>query len=308
MTRRELLAAALAAGALEAKNRVDISRISAITDEIAKSPAEAIAFARQYGMRWVELRGVPGGRASYEALPEEELRQAAAEFRQNGLGVSFLDAGLYKYPLPDTQPIRRRPETDEERTRRITRDSAQFERRMEMLARAVKAAKILGTDKVRVFTFGRVENPLELLPRIAEILAPMVEYAARQKVYLLVENEGSCNVATSAELAALMKLLPSRWVGINWDPHNAFAHKEVPFPDGYNLLPKKRILNVQIKGRSILDLPNNQTKMDWAAVFDTMARDGYKGCFGLETHIFGPTQVEMSHASMKEIIRILGGR
>ncbi|MBM3746446.1 MAG: sugar phosphate isomerase/epimerase [Acidobacteria bacterium] len=303
MTRRDMLALPLAAAPLAAARRVDRSRISAISDECANNPAEAIAFARQYGLKWLELRGVPGGKQAYEAMPEPELRAAAKEFADAGLGISFLDASLLKYGLPGTEPVRRRPESEEARARRIQQEGARFERRMEDLARAIRAARILGTDKIRIFTFSRVEEPARLMPRLVEILDPMVALAAKEKVYLLVENEGSCNVATSAESAALMKMVPSKWLGINWDPLNAGGFQEIPFPDGYRLLPVERVGNVHIKGRSILDYPQ---RMDWKAVFEAFTRDGYRGCFGLETHIFGPQLIEMSHASMKEILRLVG--
>lgn len=304
MTRREWLAAAVAAGVLEGKNRVGRSRISAISDEIARSPAEAIAFAKQYGLSWLELRAVPGGKAAYESMPEAEVRAAAKEFAENGIRISYLDASLLKFSLPGTEPVRRKPESEEARAKRLQRDGAQFERRMEDLARAIKAAHILGTDKIRVFAFSRVEEPMKLLPRVVQILEPMVNLAAKEKVHLLVENEGSCNVATCAELAELMRLLPSKWFGINWDTLNGTPFKEVAFPDGYRLLPKKRIGNVHIKGRSVLDYPERQ---DWGAIFKALAKDGYSGCCGLETHIFGETQVAASHASMKEILRIVEG-
>ncbi len=305
MNRRELLGALLASGTAfgRGKKRIDISRFSAITDEIAKSPAAAIAFAKQYDMRFIELRGVPGGRMSYEAMPDDQLRQAAGEFKQAGLRVSFLDASLLKHSLPGAEPARRTPEPAEARERRIKRDGEAFERRLEYLTRAFRAAKILGTDKVRVFTFTRVADPAALMPRIVKILEPMVDAAKREKIYLLVENEASCNAATCTELAALMRMLPSKWIGINWDPHNGLAYKEVPFPDGYRLLPKKRIGNVQIKGRSLL--PEFPNRFDWPAIFDTMLADGYKGLFGLETHIFGEEQVRRSHECMKEIHRLI---
>ena len=302
MTRRELIATALAAAPLSAKpRRVDKTRISAITDEIARSPADAIAFIKQYGLNLVELRGVPGGRSSYEALPEAELKAAAQEFASNGMRVSYLDAGLFKFSMPGTEPLRRAQETDAARQRPLARDGEQFERRMEHIGRAIRAAKILGTDKVRIFTFSRVEDPIKVLPRVAQVFEPMVKMAEKAKVRLLVENESSCNVATCAELAALMKLLPSKWIGINWDTLNG-GSRETAFPDGYRLLPKNRIGNVHIKGRSILDGPQKQ---DWAAIFATMVKDGYRGSFGLETHIFGETQIQSSHASMKEILRVL---
>jgi len=131
-----------------------------------------------------------------------------------------------------------------------------------------------------------------------------VAVAERENVRLLVENEGSCNVATCAEVAALMKMLPSKGLGINWDALNGAAQGETPFPDGYRMLPKQRIGNVQIKGRSVLEGPQ---RLDWAAIFQAMASDGYQGCFGLETHIFGPDLFQKSHECMREIMRIVDG-
>jgi sugar phosphate isomerase/epimerase len=305
ITRRGLLAASALplARILQAAPRVDRSRISAITDEIARSPQGAIAFLKQYGLQWAELREVPGGGGAYENLSEERLQEAARELRAAGIRVSFLDAGSMKYLLPGTEPARPRKESEEARARRLQRESAEFEGRMEHIRKAIRAARILGTDKVRVFAFGRVAEPMKLMPRIAEILAPMVDLAASQKVHLLVENEASCNVATAAELAALVKLIPSPWFGINWDILNGAPHGEIPFPDGYRLLPKDRIGNVHIKGRSLLNYPERQ---DWRAIFDALSQDGYTGAFGLETHIFGEGQIQASHDSMREILRILG--
>ncbi len=303
MTRRELLGGAVAAGALHAKpRRVDRSRISAITDECARSPEDAIAFLRQYGLRWCELRSVPGGGGAYESRDEATLAAAARRFHESGIRVSFLDAGLFKYSLPGTEPVRRRAESAEARAKRIKADGERFERRMEFLNRALRAARILGADKVRVFTFSRVEDNRKLLPRVAQILEPMAALARKNKVRLLVENEESCNVATCAELAALMDLMPSPAIGINWDSLNGTDFGEKPFPDGYRLLPKHRLHNIQIKGRSVLDYPQ---KLDWRAIFDATEKDGYRDCFGLETHIFGDGQIAASHASMKEILRLL---
>ena len=304
ITRRELLGSTFAAAGLYGRTAppVDRSRISAFTDEIARTPQGAIEFLKQYGLHLAEVREVPGGKGTYdENLSEEQLRAAATEFKSAGIRVSFLDAGSMKYYLPGTEPARPRG-SEEARAKRIAAEGAEFERRMEHIRKAINAAKILGTDKIRVFAFGRVADPLSLMPRIAEVLQPMVDLAAREKVHLLVENEASCNVATAAELAVLMKLMPSRWIGVNWDILNGMGLKEVPFPDGYNLLPKDRIGNVHIKGRSVLDYPERQ---NWRLIFDTMAKDGYTGNFGLETHIFGEGQIQASHDSMKEILRIL---
>jgi sugar phosphate isomerase/epimerase len=302
MDRRTFFALPLTAAGLAARNRVDSGRISIITDECAKTPAEAVAFARKFGLKWLELRSVPGGRAEYYTLPEADLRAAAKEFSENGIRVSFLNTGMLKFGLPGTEPARRRPETDEQRAAREASQQKRFDGRMESLDKAIRAAHILGTDKIRIFTFTRVAEPEKLFPRLAEIIGPMVRVAEREKVKLLVENETSCNVGTCAELAGLVKLLPSKALGINWDVMNGMALKETPLP-GLQPAAEKRIHNVQIKGRSLLKGPQ---WLDWAAIFRTMVKDGYKGQFGLETHIFDDKLIEHSHECMAEILRLVG--
>lgn len=288
---------------LWAKKRLDRSRIGAISDEIGKTADESIAFAKQYGLQWVELRSVPETRKEYAFLSEPELKAAAASFRNNGLRVSFLDASLMKFAWPGTNPPRKKPESEAARTKRMAADAQKFERRMEDLKTAMRAAHILGADKIRVFTGFRVQEPQSMFPRIADVLGEMAFAAAKEKVQLLVENEASCNVSTCAELAGLMKLLPSKAIGINWDPQNGLAHKEQPFPEGYALLPKKRIHNVHVKGKGVMEGPD---RLDWKGIMQALEKDGYEGRIGLETHIFDGTLIAASNTSMKEILRIVG--
>jgi L-ribulose-5-phosphate 3-epimerase len=302
MRRRDFLAAALSAPVLLGKNRIDVSRLSAITDEIGKTPDEAIQFARQYGLPWLELRGVPGARKAYFSLPDTELKQIAREFHANGVKISFLNTPFLKFTLPGTQPVRRREETAEQRERRFAREKDEYENRIKYLQKALSAAEILGVDKLRVFTFLRTAEPEATFPKVAEIIGEMAHAASKAGMQLLVENESACNVATCAELARFMKQVPAKNVGINWDPLNGEHQKEIAFPDGYKMLPRKRIGNVQIKGKSLLD---EKERLDWAAIFRALEKDGYRGKAGLETHYFDGTLIEKSHLSMKEMIRIV---
>ena len=303
MTRRELLAGALATPALWGKRHFDRSRISAITDEIGKTHDDAIAFAKQYSLQWVELRNVPGTNKEYIYQDEATLKAHAASFRAHGLRVSFLNSSLMKFPWPGIEPARRRPEPAEALTKRRAGEATRFEKRMEDLKKAIHAAHIMGVDKLRVFTGTRAVEPKGTFPKVAEIIEEMAFVAGKEKVFLLVENEGSCNVASSAETAEIMKLMPSKWIGINWDPQNVMSQKEVPYPDGYSLLPKKRILNVQFKGRGIM--PESKDRLDWKAILQGLDKDGYKGQVGLETHIFDGTLIQAAHISMKEMLRII---
>ena len=305
MTRRELLAAAAAcASTLRARARFDKSRISAITDEIGKSTQESIAFAHQYGLRFVEIRNPAGDKREYFALAEPEIKADALRFAGEGLKVSFVNTSLLKFGWPASEPVRRRPEEPAARERRLASEKARWDHRLDDLHKAIRCAQIMGCDKVRVFTGSRVEDPKTMYSRIAETIGgEMAMVAEKEKVYLLIENEGSQNIATSAEMADIIKLIPSKWVGLNWDPHNAYG-KEKSFPDGYALLPKKRILNVQVKGKGIM--PSSPEKEDWKAIMQALDKDGYKGKIGLETHIFDGTLIAAAHTSIEEILRIVG--
>jgi L-ribulose-5-phosphate 3-epimerase len=301
ITRRELLAGTALAGAALGKSRIDRSRLSAITDELAKTPEEAIDFARKYRLQFLELRNVPGGK-EYAFLPEAEVKLAAAQFARHNIRISFLNSSLLKFQWPDTLPARPRNEAEAVRSRRLQADSERFARRIEDVRTACRNCHILGVGLLRVFTGFRVAEPEKLMPRIVDVIGEMGRLAEREKIRLLIENEASCNVGTSAELAALLKQLPSKWIGANWDSLNGLSLGEQPFPAGYEALPKERIFNVQVKGKQILEFPE---RMDWKPVFRRLEKDGYEGKIGLETHIFGEGQIAASHAAMQELVRIV---
>ena len=304
MLRREFLAGLAATPLLTAaKSHIDRGRISFITDEAAANPADAIAFAKKYSLRWVELRDVPGGGGHYMRQSDEKLKEAAKQFQDSGIKVSFFNTPMFKITLPGTEPLSaKREQTADAREKRIAKHKADFDRRKEDFQQAFRAAHILGTDKIRVFTFLRTAEPDKLHQQIADVIGEMGEMAAKEKIKLLVENESACNVVSCAEVARFMKLLPEKTVGINWDPLNGTSQNELPYPDGYKLLPIKRVWNVQAKGHSLL-APDK--KLDWPGIFTSLDRYGYKGEVGLETHYFDGTKIEKSHASMVEIFRIL---
>ena len=296
MLRRNLLALGISAPWLApsalAANRINVSRLSAITDEIALNQAGAIAFAQQYGMKWLELRQKREVKKEYFQLPVEELKADAKAFREAGVGISFLNTSMLKFAIPGVETL----------NPRHMASAVRYEGRERELDKAIEAAHILGVSKVRIFTYMRAKDQTGIMQRTADDIGPLARRAHREGIELLIENENACNVASCAELVSLLKLIPDKNVGINWDPFNAENTSEKAYPDGYGLLPKKRIGNVQVKGKSLLPA---YTPMDWPGIFRTLVKDGYKGAVGLETHIFGETQVQMSHESIKELLRLV---
>ncbi|MEP6716497.1 MAG: sugar phosphate isomerase/epimerase family protein [Terriglobia bacterium] len=307
MTRRELLAGAgivLAAGPLRAgKSRITKASISAITDEIGRTQADAIAFAHKYGMECVELRNVPETKKEFTFLTEPELKKWSAELGANKLKVTFLNTSLFKFTWPGTEPVRMRPETAEQRASRLAGEQKKWDRRKDDVASALMAANILGVDKIRVFTGTRVANPETTYPLIVRTMEELIPMAEKAKVHLLIENENSQNIGTSPEVKAIMELLPSKTIGFNWDPGNAQSLNEVPWPNGYSALPKNRMLNAQFKAKNLIDGPE---KFDWKAILEAMQKDGYKGHIGLETHGDDKMRMENANESMRIIMHMVG--
>ncbi len=304
MTRRELLAAgAGCATTLWARTRITRSSISAITDEIGKTREESIAFAHRYGLQFLEIRNPPGVRKEYFMLSELEIKADAQRFAAEGLKVSFINTSLMKFPWPGTVPVRRRPESPAAHEKRMAADQARWDGRRDLLLKGIRCAQIMGCDKLRVFTGTRIANPPDMYQRIAETIGEMAVLAEKEEIHLLIENEQSQNVATAAETAAVLRLIPSKWVGTNWDPYNAHL-LEKTYPEGYDALPKKRIMNIQVKAKGVM--PESPEKEDWKTIMQALEKDNYKGKIGLETHIFDGTLIAAANKSMAEIMRIVG--
>jgi sugar phosphate isomerase/epimerase len=297
LTRRQLLAGATALAAAAPlcafRSRISKASISAITDEIGVTQADAIDFAHHYGLSWVELRNLPESGKEFAKMTEPELKRSAVELEANKLKVSFLNTSMMKFNWPGLVPGAPVKPADQKR----------WDSRKDDLANALLAANILGTDKVRVFTGTRVANPETTYKLIVQTLEEFIPMAEKAKVHLLIENEYSQNIGNSAESKDILALLPSKTIGLNWDPGNAQVLKEVPWPDGYSVVPKNRILNIQFKASNILDGPD---KMNWKAVFEALEKDNYEYKLGLETHGDAAKRMEHAHASMEEIVHIVG--
>ena len=111
----------------------------------------------------------------------------------------------------------------------------------EVLERAIDMAKAFQTDRVRCFDFWRLEDQAPYRAAINDKLREAAGKAEKKGIILVLENESACNTATGAEAAKVLSAVQSPSLMLNWDPGNAAASGEIPYPDGYNLLPKDRI-------------------------------------------------------------------
>jgi len=302
MNRRELMLALGATAVAEAKG-LDWSRFAVLTDEVAGSDADAIAFAKQYDLKWVELRDTPRAQdrtrknETYFRMEPERLKQVRADLKAAGLKVSFLNTGLLKFGLPGVELKLKSPETHENQAKREARQEILYAARMKDLEQAIRAAHALEVPQLRVFAYSRAADLAGVWDRVANELGECAKVAEKEGVTLLLENESPCNVATSKELGDMALKVNSKALGMNWDPDNTFAFGELAWPDGYKSLPLKKLGNVQMKAGNVL----GPRKIDWTSIIRELNKDGYKGCIGLETHVFDGTLIEKAHLCMKEI-------
>jgi L-ribulose-5-phosphate 3-epimerase len=208
-------------------------RLGVISDELSQDLEEALKITKAHGLDWVELRTL-WGKYNTETSPQE-VQRVKDLLGRYGSRVSVVDTALYKCDLPGTKNV-----VGE-------KDAYPYAGQMDLLKRALERAHAFGTDRVRVFAFWRTAKPAEHFPHIADQLAHASDVAGAAKIRLVLENEGSCNVGSGRELAAMLKLVPAANFGANWDIGNGYWHGEVSYPAGYSMIPKDRIWHMHLK-------------------------------------------------------------
>lgn len=308
MNRREFVAGSAAGVLLSAMPgraaNVKQFRLGVITDEITQDFEKALAWVKGFGLEWVELRFVWNKYVT--DLSTDDVKRAQDLLAKHELKVSVLDSAYFKTLLPGTQARSGEGKADPLQS--------EFSQQEALLERAIARAKDFGTDKVRIFSFLRVAEPKSVFERVANELEKTAGIAKREGIRLVLENEFSCNVATGAEGAAMLNAVKSPSLGINWDPGNAYAAGETPYPDGYDALDKKRMWHMHLKdaapGPKAGDakwMPIGGGKIDFVGQFRALLKNGYEGTMSLETHYLNvaKNKEESSRESMEGLLKVI---
>jgi sugar phosphate isomerase/epimerase len=282
-------------------------RISVITDEISQDFSHACEVAsQQFGMRWVELRGL--WNTNVANLESKQISEALAILKKYNLRVSDIASPLFKVDWPGAP-----------QSKVAERDSfnANFTYRQqdEVLDRSISIAKQFSADRIRCFDFWRLDDPAPYRKEMNQVLQNAAEKAGKAGLIVVLENEMSCNTGTGEEASKTLAGVPSKHFMLNWDPGNAARLGEVPYPDGYKLLPKERIGHCHVKDVVKTDKGYQWAAMgkgiiNWSAQFAALKRDGYRYAVSLETHWRGPGGPEASSieswAGMKRALQNAG--
>lgn len=277
-------------------------RVAVINDEISQDFGHVCEVASQeFGMGWIELRSM--WKKNIVSLDEKEIAEASRILEKYRLKVTDIASPLFKVDWPGAP----KSKYSEGKSFGANFTLAQQD---EVLDRAIEMAKAFKTDRVRCFDFWRLDDPILYRAAIDDKLRDAAAKAEKKGIILVLENEPSCNTATAAEAVNVLNVVQSRSLMLNWDPGNAAASGEIPYPEGYNLLPKDRIghchcKDVLKKGKGYEWAPMGAGKIDWAGQFKALKRDGYHFAVSLETHWSGGTPEECSRKSWAGMKRLL---
>jgi sugar phosphate isomerase/epimerase len=279
-------------------------KLGVITDEITQDLGHALDFIASYSLAYCELREIRG--RNIMNLSPFELDRAQQLVEKHGLQVSEIASPLFKYNLPEmpAQPSEKRDTFRASFTDQDTED---------LLKRSFQIARLFGTQKVRVFSYWRVDDPEKAYPHVRERLAKAASGAVQNRMTLLLENEPACNIGTGKELGRIIRDVNSPALRAMWDPANAAALNEVPYPDGYGHV-RGLFLHMHVKDvkkdpatGNTRWLPVGSGSVDFHGQFQALLRDGYRETMSLETHYRRPdgNSVESTRESLEGLLKVL---
>ena len=302
-----ILSATETAGAPRLKSSF---RVAVITDEISQDFDHAcFVAAREFGMEWVEIRGL--WNQNLMNLTSTEIAGAQRILKQYQLRVTDIGSPLFKVDWPGAPTSKYSPKHDQ-----FNADFG-YEQQPQVLEKCVEVAKAFQTDRVRGFDFWRLEDQAPYRSAINAKLQEAADQLGKQGINLVLENEFACNTATGAEAAKTLAAVPVSNFMLNWDPGNAATRGETPYPNGWDLLPKNRIGHCHCKdivmkqgGEGFEWMPVGKGIIDWVGQFKALKQAGYDHGVSLETHWHGVGTPEestrQSWAGMKADLRKAG--
>jgi sugar phosphate isomerase/epimerase len=268
-------------------------RVAVISDEITQDFDKAcFVAAREFGMQWVEVRGLWD--KNLMNLTSAEIAEAQRILKKYQLRVTDIASPLFKVDWPGAPISKFSPKGDQFNA------NFGFDQQPQVLDKCVEMAKAFRTDRVRGFDFWRLEDQAPYRPAINAKLADAARQMAKHNLIFVLENEHACNTATGAEAAKTLAAVPASNFMLNWDPGNAAAAGEIPYPKGYDLLPKQRIGHCHCKdivlkpGGGFEWAAMGKGSIDWVGQFRSLKQASYTYGVSLETHWRGAGTPEES--------------
>lgn len=178
--------------------------LSAFCDEAAGGLDGQIAALKRNGIRFAELRNIDG-RCVID-YPASELKELRRRLDGSGIGVSAIGSPIGKYPV--TQPLAEH---------------------MDAFSRALEAARILGTKRIRMFSFfiPTGHSPHEYRDEVLSRMDTLLNLADKADIWLCHENEKDIYGDMDERNLELYRASGGR-LRLIFDPANYIQCKEKP--------------------------------------------------------------------------------
>lgn len=268
--------------------------LAAITDEYSQDLGTALEAMAEVGMTGVELRTVAG--RNIVDLTNAELDDVRDQVESRGMRILSIASPVLKCTLPGGPPLDPSFQMD------VFGSPRTFEDQPALIDRSFEVANRTGAGLIRVFSYWRTVEPSKCFGAVRQALEALAERADADDLVIGLENEHACNIATAAETAQLLEVVRHPALQVIWDPANALvAGEAAPYPDGYHLLPKRRIVHVHAKDCFVTGHTPTWTSigqnLNWRAQIRSLVDDGFRGAISLETHWKGPNGNDKFEAS-----------
>ena len=280
-------------------------RLAVINDEITQDFEKACQIVSgDFGLHWIELRSM--WNKNVTELDAKQIEDTRKLLHEQKLQVTDIASPLFKTDWPGA------PRSSQSETRDQFHADFDAGAQEKLLEHCISLCKAFNTDRIRCFDYWRLDDQRPYRAAINAKIRLAAERCAKDNIILLLENEMSCNTATGAEAAEVLKVIPNQNFMLNWDPGNAAAIGSTPYPTGYQLLPRDRIGHCHCKDvvRKHDDeydwAPVGSGIVDWVGQLQALQRDGFRYGLSLETHWRGAGTPEAStRASMNGLKKTL---
>lgn len=256
-----------------------LDRLGVLTDEVSARFDEALDWIAEQGLKHVEIRVVDG--VNIANMNDEQVKEVRRKVEAKGLFISAIASPLFKCALDPERPVASGD--------MFGQKEESVEAHFAKLDRVLAIAGLLGTKRIRIFSFWREKEPERYTAEIVAHLKRAAAVAERAGALLLVENEPSCNGGFAEEVAAIVRGVGSPAVKGLWDPGNEAYGGHEAYPAGYAAM-KDVLAHVHLKDAYVRPdgtsrcVPLGSGSVPVIAQLKALIADGYDGLFTIETH------------------------
>jgi L-ribulose-5-phosphate 3-epimerase len=262
-------------------------RLAIVSDEISKDFRKAVEYGMEWGITDYEIRNLTTGRVPYVA--NDEINLVKEVVNEHDLSVASISPGLFQIALNEEEQLKLQIE--------------------ENIYESFRMADRLGTRNVIIFGFRRYERePQSNYIQVIHILSRMASLAEKYGFYLLLENKPGFWADSGVNSAKILDDIDSTNLKANWDPANAAAAGEIPYPYGY-LAIRKHIRSLHVKDYRSSSHGDHEYVVigdgvvDWLGQFRALMHGVHINYITIETHC--KPLINNSHRNIVKIIDML---